>query len=286
MSVRPDATALDAPAADEETALGAAIRESAQAVISARGSSELGLSELLATVLATLVNDVPGEDVESLKTMAPAICENVFAGATACVHEGEFESVEGERISMKLPIEAGEKLNTACEAAETLPVIPSVVDEVMSAAEAVVTEKAVETTAVVEAPTPDAVEVQTDAAVAVAETTDGFMTDAAVEPVAPADSASEVASAASTTIDAKLDTLLDCIALSHEKIHARLDSLSEVLLKTTGTPMSDKFDRETIMFFQSMYAPNKERDAKQTISTHTGLDMAALIQNARVRHGL
>ena len=294
MSVRSDAIALDAPATDEETALGAAIRESANAVLTARGSSELGLSELLATVLATLVNDVPVEDMESLKMMAPGICNDVFAAATACASEGEFDSVDGERISMKLPTDATEKLAVAAAEPVALPTTASVVDEVMSAAEAAVAEKAVGTSdaasgeplvdkaAVIEAPTADAV---VEGSGAIDPVDDAAVVTTGTAAVKPSDSVSQVASEASTVIE-KVETLLDAVVLSHNAINERLDSFGQLLLKTSGTPMSDKTSRETILYLQDMYNPKREADKINTTTTHTGVDLAALVANARARHGL
>jgi hypothetical protein len=345
MSVRPEAEApvVEAPAVGDQTMLGVAIRESAHAVLTARGASELGVGELTATVLATLVGDLSAEDVDTLKKLAPDICGDVFAGVTTCARDEPVDCIDDGRVSMKLPEEAGEKLAATAAAPTALPKTESVVEKVMEKttdgacmllvkpaeddvekADAEPVENAVEAPAAAEAeaeapvapmavPTsaPAVVESAVDIADAAAtdapaavptnatdtvvdgidvktpeEHTDAVAVDCTDAVVQPCDSASQLASNASTTVDAKLDTLLDCIVLAHEKMNARLDSLSEVLLKTTGTPMSDKFDRDTVLFFQNMYAPNKDQTAKCAIDTHTKIDMATLVQNARARHGL
>jgi hypothetical protein len=214
--------------------------------------------------------------------MAPGICSDVFDDATACVREGEFESVEGERISMKLPIEAGEKLAVVAAEPTELPKTESVVDEVMSAVEAsVVAEKAVDTAAVVEAPDTDAV-IEGSGAIDTVDDAAVVITDDAA--MKPSDSISQ-ASDASTVIE-RVETLLDAVVLSHEAINARLDSFGDILLKTSGTPMSDKTSRDTILYLQDIYNPKREAGKNQAIATHRGLDLASLVKDARARRGL
>jgi hypothetical protein len=50
--------------------------------------------------------------------------------------------------------------------------------------------------------------------------------------------------------------------------------------------MSDKTSRETILYLQDIYNPARETDKINTTTTHTGVDLAALVANARARHGL
>jgi hypothetical protein len=287
MSVRPD-TANDATE-DGESAMHVSIRQCASAVITAKGDDGIGLTELISTVLASLVSDLPEEEAKTLKQLTPSICEDAMISAqTACMPDAV--DIDEGRVSLKLSAADGDKLSTACEAAETLPVIPSVVEEVMSAAEAVVAEKAdaaggeplVDKAAVIEAPA-------TDAAIEGSGATDP-VDDAAVvttgsAAVKPSDSVSQAASEASTVIE-KVETLLDAVVLSHNALNERLDAFGKILLKTSGTPMSDKTSRETILYLQDIYNPARETDKINMTATHTGVDLAALVANARARHGL
>jgi hypothetical protein len=50
--------------------------------------------------------------------------------------------------------------------------------------------------------------------------------------------------------------------------------------------MSDKTSRETILYLQDIYNPARETDKINMTATHTGVDLAALVANARARHGL
>ena len=288
MSVRP--SMLDDSNTEEETALHLSIRQCANAVLGAKGMDGLGLEELISTVLASLVTDLPEEEAKTLKQLTPGICEEAMVSAQTAYIPDTIDIDEG-RVSLKLSAADGDKLSTAaCEAAETLPVIPSVVEEVMSAAEAVVVEKAdatggeplVDKAAVIEAPVADAV---IEGSGAIDPVDDAAVVTTGTAVVNPSDSVSQAASEASTVID-RVETLLDMVVLSHEAINARLDSFGDILLKTSGTPMSDKTSRDTILYLQDIYNPKREADKKGMTATHTGVDLAALVANARARHGL
>ena len=81
-----------------------------------------------------------------------------------------------------------------------------------------------------------------------------------------------------------METLLDCIVLSHEKLNARLDSFANVLLKTSGVPANGTMNRDGVLFFQNIYNGNK--DTERETETHAHLDLGALVTEAKQRHGL
>jgi hypothetical protein len=84
---------------------------------------------LTALVIATNVNDVDHDELDEFKASAAGICADVLAARTDC-GPPDMDGVD-DRVSMKLPDEAGEKLAAVTSEPTELPKTPSVVEKVL-----------------------------------------------------------------------------------------------------------------------------------------------------------